>query len=519
MTGLDVVIPLRDEEANVGPLIGELRTALAGLDWRVILVDDGSRDQTAALIRQEAEADPDHVLAVVLGGRCGKQVALLEGFARSERPLVLTMDGDLQDDPAAVPALLAAINDGADAVIAVRTRRAEGPVKTLPSRALAHMVRRRFGLELPDVNAPMRLVRRELLDGLTLRDGEFRFLPVLWRLAGRRVDQVPVIQRERRAGVSKFRGAWRFVEALFVLWTLPAAPRKRHWWLRVVGTLLLLALVAAVVDLGALANAFRAVPARWMVALGAANLAVLALKALRWRTVLAGWGIELRHGEALRAYLVGTLFGNLTPMHAGAVVRATVVVRHAHGRVATALASVLVDRGFDLLFLSLVALHVVVRPASPWLMLLGCGVAVAAFVLLASCMRVDPDAGVGLSVPSLRVRGSLWAPALLTVAAYAVFWGLAWQLARAAGIQIHPLELAGVLAAVNLVAIVPVTWSGIGARELAMVVFLSPLGVDPTVAVAFGVAYSVTFYLSSVSWGALALLADQFMGRRRGNGK
>lgn len=518
MIGLDVVIPLRDEEANVGPLVGELRTALAGFDWRVILVDDGSRDLTAAAIRQEAEADPDHVLGVQLGGRLGKQVALLEGFARSERPLVLTMDGDLQDDPAAVPALMAAIEDGADAAIAVRTQRAEGPAKTLPSRVLAQMVHRRFGLDMPDVNAPMRLVRRELLDGLTLRDGEFRFLPVLWRLAGRRVDQVPVTQRMRRAGISKFRGAWRFVEALFVMWTLPAAPRKRHWWPRVVGTLLLLALVAAVVDVEALGKSFRAVPARWMVALGAANLAVLVLKTLRWRTILADWGIVLPHGEALRAYLVGTLLGNLTPMHAGAVVRATVVVRHARGRVATALASVLVDRGFDLLILTFIALQVVVRPASPWMLLLGCGVAMIAFVLMASCLRVDPDAGVGFSAPSLRARGSLWAPALLTVAAYAVFLGLAWQLARASGIRVHPLELAGVIAAVNLVAIVPVTWSGIGARELAMAVFLGPLGIDPTVAVAYGVAYSVTFYLSSVTWGGLALLADQWMGRRRGKG-
>ncbi len=513
MKGFDVVIPCRNEENNIAPLVAELKTTLIDYSWHLFLINDGSTDGTGEAMRNEASNDPAHVTAIDMPCNVGKQAALLEGFARCTQPLILTMDGDLQDDPSAVPQMLAEIEKGADAVIAVRKRRAEGVSKVVPSRVLSAMVRRRFGFSVDDVNAPMRMVRRELLNGLTLRAGEFRFLPILWNSQGHRVAQVVVEQRPRHSGLSKFSGAWRYFEALFVLLTLPPRDRKTRWWLRILVTMALLAAISLSIDLDSFSRALLAVPVSWVVALGVANLTVLCIRSMRWRMILAGWDVPLGFGKAVNAYLVGTLFGNLTPMHSGAVVRALMVVRGTRGRVTTALASVLVDRCLDLLFLTLVGLSFLGFTALPGLAWLLVGAGVVVYFLVIGFVRVHPERGVRLAGISFGSPDSLWIPALMTIAAYSAFFFLAWLLARASGVNLSPLRLAGVIGAVNIISLVPVTWSGIGAREAAMALFLVPLGVDAAVATAFGVAYSVTFYISSLTWGGIAFLLGHF--RRR----
>lgn len=365
------------------------------------------------------------MFAVDLGSHRGKQEALLAGFALARHPFVLTMNGDLQDDPAAIDRLLAVKREsGARAVIGARLRRAEGALKVWPSRALNALARRRFGLTLEDINSPVRLVDRELVQGLRLRHNEFRFLPVLWAQAGHRVLEVPVSQRPRCSGKSKFRGPWRFIEALFILATLPRRQRRSQWKT---------AVFRAVVTAAALAVAWRLVEGggthplaselSWtaVALVAAANALVLLVKALRWRAVLGAWGVYLGRGDAFCAYLTGSLFGALTPGRFGTFARSVYVLCKTRAAVSTALASVVVDRGLDVLVLGVLAMPAL---GARWsrgaggqaTLALG---ALALAVGVVALFRVHPDRGVEWA-PS-RGEGEvrpLWSALALSWTAY-----------------------------------------------------------------------------------------------------
>jgi len=512
-TPVSIVVPIFEEAENVAPLFEQLRPYLARPGWQLVLVDDHSEDGSAEAIRACVAAMPECVTGVFLPTHQGKQAALVAGWRACRNELVLTMDGDLQDDPAYIDALLEAMRTSeADAVVGARRHRAEPITKVLPSRVLNALVRRRFDVPFTDVNSPFRLFRRSLVEEATLRDSEFRFLPVLWTLAGHRVVEVPVVQRLRIHGVSKFRSPWRFLEALFVVLTLPGRSRRKKMWPRLAVSCALLALTCLTMDTERVMQALSVVPLGTWLLLAVANLAVLMVRAARWRSILATWDIAISFRRALRAYLVGVTLGSITPMRAGTFARAAFVLQGGRVRLSTALGSVLVDRGFDLLALGALALpafaHLATSPG--WLTGIAGAGGLLAMPTVVGVVRLHPDVGVKAVTPRSRsiLPKALWGSLTYTLIAYTLFFTLAWLLARRTGLDVGPLELTCVLAVVNVLAVAPVTFAGLGAREVAMVALLGRLGVDAADALSFSLGYTLTFYVAPVLPGLVAWLTQ-----------
>jgi dolichol-phosphate mannosyltransferase len=203
---LSVVIPVYNEEENIPHLWPELRGVLEslGLAFEVIFVDDGSRDRSAEVIRQLRESDP-RVRLVRLKANAGETAATDAGFKAARGRLVVTMDADLQNDPHDIPVLLAQL-DRWDVVSGWRVDRGDGDslVRRISSR-VANRTRNWISDEsIQDSGCTFRAFRRECLRGLVLYRGFHRFIPTLLKMRGYRVIEVPVRNRPRRFGRSKY---------------------------------------------------------------------------------------------------------------------------------------------------------------------------------------------------------------------------------------------------------------------------------------------------------------------------
>ena len=218
---VSLVVPVRDEAGNIGPLIAEIRATLdaAGRRWELFVVDDGSSDASWGEIEAAAAADP-RVAGIRHPTGRGKSAALAAGFARCRGRFIVMLDGDGQDDPAGIPAMLARLErDGgprADLVNGWKTPRLDPWHKTLPSRVFNGLVGALTGLHLHDHNCGLKAFRREVVDGLALDTGMHRFIPVLAAARGFRAVEMPVHHRRRTHGRSKY-GVTRFFAGLYDL--------------------------------------------------------------------------------------------------------------------------------------------------------------------------------------------------------------------------------------------------------------------------------------------------------------
>jgi glycosyltransferase involved in cell wall biosynthesis len=214
---LSVVVPAWNEAESLPELQRELAAALDGMavPWEVIYVDDGSRDGTDEVVARLAAADP-RVRGASLRRNFGKAAALAVGFRLARGEYVATMDADLQDDPAELPYLLAALERGYDLVSGWKQNRQDPPSKTLPSRLFNAVTSRVVGLRLHDFNCGLKIYRREVVESLEVYGERHRFLPALAHWRGFRVGELPVKHRPRRHGHSKF-GAARFVNGFLDL--------------------------------------------------------------------------------------------------------------------------------------------------------------------------------------------------------------------------------------------------------------------------------------------------------------
>jgi glycosyltransferase involved in cell wall biosynthesis len=175
-----------------------------GADFEIVLVDDGSTDATPGVIDRLTSERP-YVRAVTLRRNCGKSLALSAGFRHVRGAFIVTLDGDLQDQPEDIPRLLAAVETDCDMVNGWRIERFDTPARKLGSRLYNWFVRRTTGLRLHDMNCAVKAYRAELVQALSVYGQYHRYIPLQAHLAGFKVTEMPVTNRPRRFGSSKFR--------------------------------------------------------------------------------------------------------------------------------------------------------------------------------------------------------------------------------------------------------------------------------------------------------------------------
>jgi glycosyltransferase involved in cell wall biosynthesis len=202
-----VVVPVFNEEGNLRELHRRVVHVLdgVGLPFELIVVDDGSRDGTWAVARELAAADP-RVIGLRHRRNFGKARALASGFAAvaPTTDLVITMDGDLQDDPDEIPRFIERIESGDDLVSGWKQRRQDPLGKTLPSKLFNATVRRVSGVQLNDFNCGFKAYRTDVTRALRLYGELHRFTPVLAAAEGFRIGELPVTHHPRRWGTSKY---------------------------------------------------------------------------------------------------------------------------------------------------------------------------------------------------------------------------------------------------------------------------------------------------------------------------
>ena len=202
---LSLVIPLRDEEANVQPLHAEITAVFQplGRPYEVILVEDGSRDQTFERLRDVQQRDP-HVRVIRFAGNFGQTAAFAAGFAAARGRFVVTADGDLQNDLSDIPRLVR-LAESNDIVCGWRKRRHDALLtKRLPSMVANWLLGLVSGVRVHDNGCSLKVFRAEVVKPLKLRSGMHRYLPAIASQLGDRVVEVPVNHRPRRHGRSKY---------------------------------------------------------------------------------------------------------------------------------------------------------------------------------------------------------------------------------------------------------------------------------------------------------------------------
>ena len=196
---LSVVIPLFNEEDNVVPMVAEVAQALKGHDFELVLVDDGSRDATVSRIPREP-----WIRVIEFEKNTGQSAAMYAGIMASRGELIGLLDGDLQNDPADMPKLIALIEGGADLACGWRAKRQDTWFKRVQSR-IANFVRSRFTSDgVHDTGCSLKVMRRPCREALVPFTGMHRFIPALIGGAGYRVVELPVNHRARQHGVSKY---------------------------------------------------------------------------------------------------------------------------------------------------------------------------------------------------------------------------------------------------------------------------------------------------------------------------
>jgi len=203
---VSVVVPVYNEEESLPQLHAEIAAALGGMDvsWEVVYVDDGSRDRSLGVLLALWRADP-HVRVVKFPRNYGQTSALSAGFEVCRGDVVITMDGDLQNDPADIPRLVAEIEKGNDIVAGWRKQRRDGFVlRRLPSVIANRLITVVTGVHIHDTGCTLKAFRGTLVKNLPIYGDQHRFLPVMSAGSGARVTEIVVNHRPRVYGQSKY---------------------------------------------------------------------------------------------------------------------------------------------------------------------------------------------------------------------------------------------------------------------------------------------------------------------------
>jgi glycosyltransferase involved in cell wall biosynthesis len=220
MQSLSIVIPVYNEEDNIGPLVERINEAMAG--WQgtveILFVDDGSSDRTFELLK-EAQTCDSRIRIAHFQKNLGQTAAIAAGFRLARGGTVVSIDADLQNDPMEIPRLAGMLKDW-DVVCGVRTRRKDNQWKRISSRIGNGFRNWVTGDNIIDTGCTLKAYRRECLEGLELYKGMHRFLPTLIKMRGYRVTQIPVSHHPRLAGETKY-GTWgRLVKGIQDVWAV-----------------------------------------------------------------------------------------------------------------------------------------------------------------------------------------------------------------------------------------------------------------------------------------------------------
>jgi len=199
-----VISPLFNESESLEELVNRICKALGRRQFEIILVDDGSTDDSWETIRKLVSEDPIHVAGLRHRRNFGKAEALATAFAEARGKYVVTIDADLQDDPSEIPELIQKLESGYDLVSGWKQNRRDPLSKTLPSRFFNFSARTTSGLKLHDFNCGLKAYRREITDTINLYGELHRFIPILVHAEGYRVAEIPVTHHPREYGKSKY---------------------------------------------------------------------------------------------------------------------------------------------------------------------------------------------------------------------------------------------------------------------------------------------------------------------------
>ncbi len=219
---VSVVVPAYNEAENLPTLIGEIGAALdpAGIDYEILVVDDGSTDDTRRVL-EGLRAENPRLRLICFECNCGQSAGLDAGFRAARAGVIVTLDADLQNDPADIPRLLDALGDHG-AVVGWRANRKDPWTKKLTSRFANRIRRLATGDDTHDTGCSLKAFRREALERVKLFTGMHRFLATLVKMEGYTVTEVVVNHRPRRFGRSKYnilnRGIRPTLDLLAVMW-------------------------------------------------------------------------------------------------------------------------------------------------------------------------------------------------------------------------------------------------------------------------------------------------------------
>ncbi|HVG41346.1 MAG TPA: glycosyltransferase family 2 protein [Chitinophagaceae bacterium] len=203
MKELSVVVPVMNEEDNIQPLLEAINAALTNLDYEVILVDDGSSDDTKKRVLQYAD---EHTVLVELRKNYGQSTAMTAGIDHAKGMFIAMLDGDLQNDPTDIPFMLDLLKKGDwDVVAGNRKNRQDGMMmRKFPSKIANALIRRWTGVYIKDYGCTLKVFRKEIADDLGMYGELHRFIPVLAKMQGARITHVDVKHHSRKFGKSKY---------------------------------------------------------------------------------------------------------------------------------------------------------------------------------------------------------------------------------------------------------------------------------------------------------------------------
>lgn len=203
---VSVVIPVYNEQESLPELIRRTTAACESLgkEYEILLVDDGSSDESAAMLTEAAEQPGSHIVAVLLNRNYGQHNAIMAGFSHVTGDLVITLDADLQNPPEEIPRLVAKADEGYDVVGTVRQNRQDSWFRKRASRLINRLIQSTTGKAMGDYGCMLRAYRRHIIDAMLNCHERSTFIPILANIFARKAIEIPVYHAEREFGDSKY---------------------------------------------------------------------------------------------------------------------------------------------------------------------------------------------------------------------------------------------------------------------------------------------------------------------------